>query len=169
MGVYQYRLPVCISVQQPWATFILEGFKSVENRSWYSSYKGLLLIHASAKFDKKWESKCSYKALNIANKFIRKKKISRRGFWSYPMGKIVGCVLQTGCDDIFNNHWCMNHCFYHRYELPLKFNKPVKMRGQLRIFFPKKITIENFHETDQKLLMDYDNRAKFLGYGKNTQ
>jgi hypothetical protein len=36
-----------ISIRQPWAHFIVNGFKTVENRTWYMKHRGPLLIHAS--------------------------------------------------------------------------------------------------------------------------
>ena len=38
-----------LSVAQPWAWLICGGFKDVENRSWRTSYRGPLLIHAGMK------------------------------------------------------------------------------------------------------------------------
>ena len=35
-----------LSVQQPWAWSILQGFKRVENRTWGTAHRGPLLIHA---------------------------------------------------------------------------------------------------------------------------
>ena len=35
-----------LSVRTPWAWLIVNGFKDVENRSWTTSYRGSLLIHA---------------------------------------------------------------------------------------------------------------------------
>lgn len=40
-----------ISVQHPWAWAIFNG-KPVENRTWSTSYRGPLLIHAGKKIDK---------------------------------------------------------------------------------------------------------------------
>ncbi len=40
-----------LSVQQPWAWLICYGPKPVENRTWRTSYRGLLLIHASKTID----------------------------------------------------------------------------------------------------------------------
>lgn len=37
----------CLSVHQPWAWLIERGVKRVENRSWWTSYRGPLAIHAS--------------------------------------------------------------------------------------------------------------------------
>lgn len=35
-----------LSIQQPWAWAIIAGHKGIENRSWTTSYRGPLLIHA---------------------------------------------------------------------------------------------------------------------------
>jgi hypothetical protein len=35
-----------LTIRQPWAHLIVEGIKPVENRSWGTSYRGLILIHA---------------------------------------------------------------------------------------------------------------------------
>lgn len=36
-----------ISIIQPWATLIAHGEKRIETRSWQTSYRGLIAIHAS--------------------------------------------------------------------------------------------------------------------------
>lgn len=41
----------CITLQQPWAGLILAGGKDVENRSWSTSHRGPLLIHAGRSID----------------------------------------------------------------------------------------------------------------------
>ncbi len=40
-----------LSIRQPWAYLVVEGIKDVENRSWTSSHRGELLIHAGQRFD----------------------------------------------------------------------------------------------------------------------
>lgn len=40
-----------ISIKQPWAKFIAHGLKSLEIRSWQTSFRGQLLIVASKKAD----------------------------------------------------------------------------------------------------------------------
>ena len=40
-----------LSLKQPWAEIVVAGHKDVENRSWQSSYRGPLVIHASIKPD----------------------------------------------------------------------------------------------------------------------
>lgn len=41
-----------LSVRQPWATLIVRGLKPIENRSWYTKYRGRLYIHASKKLSR---------------------------------------------------------------------------------------------------------------------
>ncbi|HDR9153839.1 TPA: ASCH domain-containing protein [Burkholderia vietnamiensis] len=36
-----------LSIRQPWAWLIAAGHKDIENRTWRTSYRGQLLIHAS--------------------------------------------------------------------------------------------------------------------------
>ena len=36
-----------LSIRQPWASLILRGMKDVENRSWRTSFRGRLFIHAA--------------------------------------------------------------------------------------------------------------------------
>jgi hypothetical protein len=40
-----------LSVRQPWAWAIARGYKEVENRTWDTTYRGLLAIHASLRMD----------------------------------------------------------------------------------------------------------------------
>ena len=37
-----------ISIRQPWAWLIVNGYKDVENRIWATSLRGRVLIHAGA-------------------------------------------------------------------------------------------------------------------------
>lgn len=45
-------IPV-LSVRQPWASLIIDGYKSMETRRWSTKYRGKLLIHASGKWNNK--------------------------------------------------------------------------------------------------------------------
>jgi hypothetical protein len=40
-----------LSIMQPWAWLIVNGWKDLENRTWTTSYRGQLLIHASKDID----------------------------------------------------------------------------------------------------------------------
>ena len=41
-----------ITIKQPWATLIAEGYKEYEFRTWYTKYRGDILIHAGKSVDK---------------------------------------------------------------------------------------------------------------------
>jgi len=41
-----------LSVRQPWALLIVNGFKPLENRTWNTRFRGEFLIHASKAFDR---------------------------------------------------------------------------------------------------------------------
>jgi hypothetical protein len=41
-----------LSIRQPWAWLIVNGYKDIENRTWNTKFRGLVLIHASKGFDK---------------------------------------------------------------------------------------------------------------------
>lgn len=41
-----------LTIKQPWADAITHGTKRVENRTWNTNYRGPILIHAGAAYDK---------------------------------------------------------------------------------------------------------------------
>lgn len=48
-----------LSIMQPWAWLIVNGHKSIENRTWRCHYRGPILIHAGKKLDKEpWQDLC---------------------------------------------------------------------------------------------------------------
>ncbi len=44
-----------LSIRQPWAWLIVQGYKDIENRSWPTDYRGPLLIHASKTLDPRFD------------------------------------------------------------------------------------------------------------------
>ena len=54
-----------LSVRQPWAQMIVQGFKTIETRTWYTDYRGDLLICSTQAPD--WPGcKCGF-ALCVVN------------------------------------------------------------------------------------------------------
>lgn len=41
-----------LSIKQPWAWLIVNGYKNIENRTWNTNYRGTLYIHAGKNIDK---------------------------------------------------------------------------------------------------------------------
>ena len=71
-----------ITIKQPWATLITEGYKEYEFRTWKTKHRGELLIHAGKGIDKKAIERFKY--LNL----------------EYPSGCIIAKVNLTECIEI---------------------------------------------------------------------
>ena len=41
-----------LTIKEPWASLIIEGYKKYEFRSWKTNYRGKILIHAGLNIDK---------------------------------------------------------------------------------------------------------------------
>lgn len=68
-----------ITVKQPWASLIAEGYKEYEFRTWRTKYRGDLLIHAGKSIDTKALER--FKHLNL----------------EYPLGQIIAKVTLIDC------------------------------------------------------------------------
>lgn len=95
-----------LSIRQPWAWLIVNGFKPVENRTWYTKHRGPTLVHA-AKGMKRGE----YEA---ANEFVWaiNPRIVLPAFDELKRGGIIGsveiidCVSQSaGCPAYMDTPW----------------------------------------------------------------
>ena len=74
-----------LTIKQPFASLIAEGYKEYEFRTWKTKYRGPLLIHAGLGVDK--EAMKRYEKLNL----------------NYPKGKIIAKVNLTACIEVDNN------------------------------------------------------------------
>ena len=68
-----------LTIKQPFASLIAEGYKIYEFRSWKTKYRGELLIHAGLGVDKEAMKRFEY--LNL----------------DYPKGKIIAKCNLTDC------------------------------------------------------------------------
>ena len=41
-----------LTIREPWASLIINGYKEYEFRSWKTNYRGKILIHTSSTIDK---------------------------------------------------------------------------------------------------------------------
>ena len=74
-----------LTINQPFATLIVEGLKEYEFRTWKTNYRGEILIHAGKGVDKKAMKKYEYLGLE------------------YPKGCIIGKATITDCIKIDDN------------------------------------------------------------------
>lgn len=68
-----------ITIRQPWATLIAEGYKEYEFRTWKTKYRGDILIHAGKGIDQK--AMKLFQHLNL----------------EYPVGQIIAKAMITDC------------------------------------------------------------------------
>lgn len=80
-----------ISLTQPWAQLVVLGAKRAETRSWPTTYRGEIAIHASKGFP-------GY-AKTLCKKLAFKRALDKYNYTSstLPLGTIVGIVEITGC------------------------------------------------------------------------
>jgi len=87
-----------ISIRQPWAWAIVAGHKPVENRSWATSYRGPVLIHAGKTASKRYMAE---RAAEIAEKF----GLSVPAIGDLPLGGIVGIADLVDCLPTHPSPW----------------------------------------------------------------
>ncbi len=71
-----------ITIKQPWATLIADGYKEYEFRTWKTKYRGDVLIHAGKGMDKKAMERFLYLGLN------------------YPQGCIIAKATIADCVEV---------------------------------------------------------------------
>ncbi|MGH8100850.1 MAG: ASCH domain-containing protein [Chthoniobacterales bacterium] len=84
-----------LSLRQPWAWLVVNGYKDIENRSWRTVYRGPLLIHASStKADFTWET---VEGIKRHDRIILPEELD--------IGGIVGIVDVIDCVQEHKSRW----------------------------------------------------------------
>lgn len=125
-----------LSLQQPWAWLIVNGYKDIENRDWFTSFRGPVLIHASKTWDEEafplWNRGFTYSKYdkpaivpaNIAELMPLFGKIN--------LGGIVGIAEITACAITHKSPWFVGeYGFVLENARPLPF---IPLRGRLGFF-----------------------------------
>lgn len=131
-----------ISLWQPWATLAAMGAKSIETRSWYTPYRGLLLIHAAKRWTGDEVSVCGSEPFRTLLKGL--------GFTALeqiPLGRMLGVVTlkdvcRTEAGDIPYNlseqEYALGDYSCNRFAWqlinPRPFPKPFLYRGRQGLF-----------------------------------
>lgn len=115
-----------LSIKQPWAWLIANGFKDIENRSWHTDFRGKFFIHAPLK--------------PMAFDLLRIQKMLSAEDYKYfasqlnniPIGGIVGIADITDCVKEHDSKWFEGH-----YGFVIKNAQPLTLiphKGQLKFF-----------------------------------
>ena len=119
-----------LTIREPWASLIINGYKKYEFRSWKTNYRGKILIHTSQKVEKEMLSRFKDYNLNCVS------------------GSIIGEAELTDCilvDEEFNQnlrksdnvvYGKSNHVEKYAWKLEniKKYDKTIPMKGKLGLW-----------------------------------
>jgi hypothetical protein len=117
-----------LSVRQPWAWLIVEGWKNIENRDWRTTFRGPVLIHAAKGMTKAEHEACRLFVAGFAPQLAK----HLPWYQDLRFGGIVGQVTLLDCVTRHPSEWfCGPYGFVLADATPLPF---VPCRGQLGFF-----------------------------------
>ena len=119
-----------LTIKEPWASLIINGYKKYEFRSWKTNYRGKVLIHAGLTLEK-----------NNAIKFNNYNL-------DYGKGEIIGEAILTDCilvtDEFENKLYNINPLVYGKSEHSrvyawklenvIKYNNRIPCKGKLGLW-----------------------------------
>ena len=113
-----------LSIRQPWAWLVVNGYKDIENRTWSTTFRGRIYVHAGQRM--------------VADDYPDQREYTTQAGIVIPAqlarGAIIGEVTITGCLSFSDSPWfCGPYGF--TLEDPVAYDTPVPCRGQLG-FFP---------------------------------
>jgi len=118
-----------LSIRQPWAWLIVNGFKGIENRNNLKNFTGDFLIHASSKWDKNWFNFSSAQTRELLSTIQMPVKEKMQ------YGGIIGYATITGYVEKSDSPW-----FIGKYGLLIKDPHPLAFtpcKGKLSFFTPE--------------------------------
>ncbi len=134
-----------LTIRQPFASLIVDGYKTVENRTWKTAYKGPLAIHAAASkpdpvvmalvkdhFWKWWFANHRSDATEGLIWWIQTFEDNNEP----PRGAIVGQVeLVDGTNRVGMDHpWALMDHYHWLLEKPESYNEPIEAKGKLGLW-----------------------------------
>lgn len=114
-----------LSIRQPWASLIISGHKPIENRTWKTSYRGPLLIHAT-----RWKTQAEFEAIA---RFCTRLGVEVPPQEGLEHGGIIGTVDLTDIAQSSGNPWGI----YGQYHWILENPKPlafIPAKGKLGLW-----------------------------------
>ena len=116
-----------ISIKQPWASLIVNGYKDIENRSWRTSYRGKILIHAS--------SKPVIGGMSNLNKLQYNAIPADCSFNSSLYSAIIGSVEIVDCVKNDPSVWAEKGVWNWKLKNPVLFKNPIlHVKGKLNLW-----------------------------------
>ena len=97
LGGAAQMLP-CLSILQPYAWLIVQGHKDIENRDWFTKFRGRILIHAGKKYSRRDHDE-------YAEEFADDFDLQLPAFEEMQLGGIVGSATVTDCVREHPSRW----------------------------------------------------------------
>lgn len=115
-----------LTVKQPWASLIVQGFKDIENRTWKIQYRGKILIHAALLHDKcEWDALTKEQRLELPCEIPCQK---------LPKGAILGSVEIVDCIKNHPSVWAEKGMWNWVLDNAILFPKPIPAKGKLSLW-----------------------------------
>ena len=114
-----------LSLKQPWAWAVVNGYKHVENRTRRTNFRGPLLIHASRVVDP------------YGFQFLWELGLHRKLPDDLATGALVGSVELVDCLKESNSQWAFKGHWHWMLARPREYRTPIECRGSLGIFEPE--------------------------------
>lgn len=110
-----------LSIRQPWAQLaVTPGMKDIENRSWRTTYRGRVLVHAPMKLDDRGIPNC----LTAAQQSLIPNLLA----WideGFLLRAIIGSVEIVGCVKGHWSPWAEPDCWNWVLANPVLFDEPI--------------------------------------------
>ncbi len=118
----------CLSIRQPWAWLIVNGFKDIENRDWPTHFRGELLVHAGVTMPRTYYNE-TVQDLQMLGLYPP----SLPAYEDLQRGGLVGWTRITDCRQEHPSPWKMEdtYGFVLRDSRPIPF---VPFKGRLGFF-----------------------------------
>lgn len=124
---------LALSIRQPWAWLIVNGFKDVENRSWTTRFRGAVLIHAGQKIEREYLDVGDWPWRALPRPYLTDLPLIDAPS-HFEAGGIVGEAEIVDCVTTSSSPW-----FYGPYGFVLRNARPLPFRpcrGRLGFFPP---------------------------------
>lgn len=120
-----------LSIRQPWAWAILAGIKPIENRTWPTSFRGPVLIHAGKREER---SNIDYVLRECSHHTGASVALLRNAYdQQAATGAIIGAVTITDCVSDHPSPWFQGPWGFVLAS-PARAHQPVPCPGRLSFF-----------------------------------
>ena len=113
-----------LSIRQPWAWLIANGYKDIENRTWNTKFRGRIYVHTGQRID--------------PNDFQRQREHVRKSGIMIPelvTGAVIGEVAIVDCVPQSDSPW-VDGPYGLVLANPVAYDKPIPCKGQRGFFNP---------------------------------